>query len=186
MLTTIMGLLSVTISAGAMQEAILKVNPGLTRGQAAYYESMIKRYAVRYDLDPKLLAAVIATESRFKEDAKGPIGEIGLMQLRPQFHATYVEDINDRVSYLFDVDNNIAIGAKYLSGLKTVFVAIYSDYRFVEHYNRGPNCNPKKFPYYGKVMQFYRVFNGGDIEESRKLVQRNKTKSRANRQIAGT
>ena len=39
--------------------------------------------ATKHEMDPFFVMAVIAGESSFNPDARGPVGEIGLMQLRP-------------------------------------------------------------------------------------------------------
>lgn len=46
------------------------------------YDHHIKTAAVKYDVDPALVKALVWRESRFKEDARGGAGEIGLMQIR--------------------------------------------------------------------------------------------------------
>lgn len=103
-----------------------------------------------YHVDRKLLAAVIAVESRFDNSVVGGLGELGYMQLRPEFHGTAID--NSTV--------NILKGAQYLSGLKRVFYPTYKDFRWLEHYNQGPHKKPKKFPYTKKVLAYYRQFGG--------------------------
>jgi soluble lytic murein transglycosylase-like protein len=151
--------------SGGMEATIRKINPQLDQTEAYQYSILIKRYAKQYGIDPRLAASVIAVESRFKNTAKGQVGEIGLMQLNPRFHGIYIQNTEERDEYLFDIDNNIAIGLKYLSSLKGVFETVYGNTRWVEHYNRGPNRKPRKFSYYYKVMQYYEMF-GGDLAKT--------------------
>jgi Transglycosylase SLT domain len=47
------------------------------------YDGMIGRVAERHRIDPLLLHAVIAQESRYRERAVSPVGARGLMQLMP-------------------------------------------------------------------------------------------------------
>ncbi len=47
------------------------------------YESLVRSTATTYDLDPALLAALIASESGFDAEAVSPAGAIGLMQILP-------------------------------------------------------------------------------------------------------
>ena len=47
------------------------------------YEELIVKYAEEKDLEPELVCAIIATESRFNPEAKSSKGAIGLMQLMP-------------------------------------------------------------------------------------------------------
>jgi soluble lytic murein transglycosylase len=46
------------------------------------FDDAIRAAAHRYDLDPGLIKAVIWHESRFDPDARGRVGELGLMQVR--------------------------------------------------------------------------------------------------------
>lgn len=89
-------------------------------------------------LDPLLLLAVIEQESRFRADAVGAVGEIGLMQIRPKT-AEWIMSKHGLVfkgkDSLFDPLENIKIGVLYLTWLHRKFgtpeVAISA-------YNMGP------------------------------------------------
>jgi soluble lytic murein transglycosylase-like protein len=88
-----------------------------------------KRYRVSYDatrpfvsaafheggrigVDPLLIVAVIAVESRFNPIAQSDGGALGLMQVIPRYHADKL-DVADRDSVL-DPPKNIELGAKVL------------------------------------------------------------------------
>ena len=47
------------------------------------YKDLIKKYALKFGIDPNLVAATIWTESRFDPYAVSPAGARGLMQLLP-------------------------------------------------------------------------------------------------------
>jgi len=74
-------------------------------------ETSIRETAVRHQLDPDLLASVIAVESRFDARAVSPKNARGLMQLMP---AT-----SERlgVADAFDARQNLEGGARYLREL---------------------------------------------------------------------
>ena len=87
------------------------------RGTESRFDPQILNAARQYDIDPALVKAVIWQESRFKPDAVGTVGEIGLMQIRPLTAQEWRTD-NKIASFpdnhLFDPQTNIFIGAWYL------------------------------------------------------------------------
>lgn len=135
-----------------LKDVIKFVNPSVQQHQAEIYAYTIVKYGKRYGINPHLIAAIISVESRFNPWAIGSIGEIGLMQLRPEFHGPKQS--------LFNIDNNIHTGVRYLSKIKKYHKKKYPDYKWVELYNRGPSSRPKKFIYTRKVMRYVRVFQG--------------------------
>lgn len=57
---------------------------------------MIMLQAVGAGFDPLLAASIAKTESNFNPDAIGPVGEVGLFQLRPEyFKAFTVKELKD-------------------------------------------------------------------------------------------
>jgi soluble lytic murein transglycosylase-like protein len=76
--------------------------------------------------------AVIDVESGGDPNAKGGVGEIGLMQLRPEFHAP-----GGDASRLYDPETNIRIGTAYLDKLWNTYWRI--DYMLAA-YNMGPTA----------------------------------------------
>ncbi|SFJ64845.1 Soluble lytic murein transglycosylase [Sphingomonas sp. NFR04] len=67
-------------AAVASDDAILAMRP---LSYATRYDAMIQRVAARRRVDPLLLHAVIDQESRYRADARSPVGAHGLMQLMP-------------------------------------------------------------------------------------------------------
>jgi soluble lytic murein transglycosylase len=122
--------------------------------------------ANKHALDPFFVMAVIAGESSFNPEAKGPVGEIGLMQLRPETGKWMAKKIKtkwrgDRT--LRDPVANIVLGAAYLSWLREKFEG--HGQLYLAAYNMGPKnvksalarkIRPKDYPIH--VMKRYLAF----------------------------
>jgi len=70
------------------------------------------REGQRHGLDPMLILAVIAVESRFNPIAESEQGAVGLMQVVPRFHMDKIESLGAASMLL--PEPNIAIGARIL------------------------------------------------------------------------
>lgn len=79
------------------------------------FDSIIKEKAYKYQVDPKLVKAIIKVESNFNPKAISPKGAMGLMQL---IHATAKEmEVEDT----FNPQENIEGGVKYFKYLLEEF-----------------------------------------------------------------
>lgn len=118
--------------------------------------SLIKEAAARYQVDPRLVAAVAQTESGGNQEAVSPAGAIGVMQLMPETAAGL--GVNP-----YDKQQNIEGGVKYLRQMMDTFggdvqkaVAAYNagpqavrDYNGIPPYRETQN-------YVNKVLDIYR------------------------------
>lgn len=75
------------------------------------YDDIIAEAAALYGLDPRMIKAVMQTESSFNAMAVSPVGAIGLMQLMPAVAEEY------GATDPLDPRQNIMAGAKYLRRL---------------------------------------------------------------------
>lgn len=82
---------------------------------AVPFGDLIHEKAQKYDVDPALVAAVMETESRFKSGARSQVGAKGLMQLMPRTGRWM------GASNLYDPEQNVEAGTKYLSYLNQRF-----------------------------------------------------------------
>ena len=71
------------------------------------------RAAREVGLDPLLVLAVIAVESRFNPVAESVMGAKGLMQIIPRYHREKLADLGGDAAVL-DPESNIYVGAKIL------------------------------------------------------------------------
>lgn len=119
-------------AAPAAAAAPIGAPPGLTAAEAeidAVAAALARRYRVsgeatrtlvgtaygeghRIGLDPLLILAVVAVESRFNPIAQSDGGAVGLMQVIPRYHAAQFEA--GQGGSVLDPRINIALGAKVL------------------------------------------------------------------------
>lgn len=105
--------------------------------------------AIVQGVDPKLAVSIAYVESKFDVNAVGSRGEIGLFQLRPEFHNVYKTNVTGQ----------IIAGVNYLKRLEKKCTPKYSEAWFI-CFNIGPYRKniikePKKFVYYQKVIAYY-------------------------------
>ena len=82
------------------------------------HHALIEANAHRYGIDPGWVLGVIRQESAFIEDARSPVGAVGLMQLMPETGRRVARRLNIKIEgshSLYNVDNNIRLGTAYLS-----------------------------------------------------------------------
>jgi soluble lytic murein transglycosylase-like protein len=117
--------------------------PSLGRRIAAEkVEPLVALYSDRFQLDPKLVHAVIRAESGYNPRAVSAKGAMGLMQLMPQTaRELEVEDA-------FDPAANIAGGTRYLRRMLDRFEGS------VELALAGYNAGPEAVRQYGGVPPF--------------------------------
>lgn len=108
----------------------------------------VEQQARAYKMDPDIVLAVITVESNWNPYRKGKHGEIGLMQLLPEYFPT---------AKVGDVDGNIRLGVKHLAFVRAHCPARH-ELTWLTCYNNGVNRRPKHptlHPYYKKVMNAY-------------------------------
>lgn len=90
---------------------------GTEKRKLASYTSLFKKYGKTYQFDWKLLAAQAYQESRLDQTKESPRGALGLMQILPS--TAHNPPVNIRKIY--QPENNVHAGVKYLSYLRTRF-----------------------------------------------------------------
>lgn len=103
------------------------------------HRDVVTARAKAQGLDPAWVFAVARQESAFAPEARSPKGALGLMQLLPSTAEGVARRLKARTNSrdLFDVENNITLGAAYLHGLMESF----DDHAVLATaaYNAGPH-----------------------------------------------
>lgn len=123
---------------------------------AVPFGDLIHKKALKYDVDPALVAAVVETESSFRAGAHSPVGARGLMQLMPRT-GRWMGARN-----LDDPEQNVEAGTKYLKYLQRRFdgnlnkaIAAYNGGEGnVKRYNGVPPFR-ETLSYVSKVLSRY-------------------------------
>lgn len=117
--------------------------------KAQKYLQHVRKYAKQYNVSPSLVLGVIKSESSFNPHAVSGAPAYGLMQLVPTsggreaYRRAKNQDIAPSTGYLLDPENNIELGAAYLSvltyeQLDKVDDRTSRDYCVISAYNTGP------------------------------------------------
>lgn len=107
----------------------------------------IQKTAIEHDINPVLALAIAKVESGFNRHKIGDVGEVGVFQLRPEFHKVKIGDTR----------HNIKVAIKYMVYVKKRCYNRYGEAWFI-CYNTGPNRKhiikkPREFKYYKKVVE---------------------------------
>ena len=104
------------------------------------YWPLIRRYSNERQLDPYLVAALIAQESTFTADVKSAANAYGLMQLLPSTGRQYARALKlskrFSLSMLTTAETNIKMGTAYFADLVRQFGGAHYA---LATYNAGPN-----------------------------------------------
>ncbi|WP_342600446.1 lytic transglycosylase domain-containing protein [Psychrobacillus sp. FSL H8-0483] len=110
-------------------------NAPTTSSSLSNYDEIIKRASEAYNVPEKLISSVIKQESNFDPSATSTAGASGLMQLMPGT-AKYLG-----VKNIFDPEQNIMGGAKYLRQMLNLFDGNMET--ALAAYNAGPGAVKK-------------------------------------------
>lgn len=116
---------------------------------------LVDRYSARHGLDPKLVEAVIETESDSNPRALSRKGAMGLMQLMPATARDFA------VSDPWDPEQNVRAGTAYLARLLDRFgrldlaLAAYNAGPEVVERHRGVPPYPETRAYVARVLRLY-------------------------------
>ena len=121
----------------------------------------IETEAVEAGIDPDFAVALATVESSLNPNAIGALGEVGLFQLRPEFHTVKRGMVKENVK--------VALG--YLKSIRSQWEPKVGGAWFVM-FNCGPNNPPRAFRETPKSTRYYRkvMRELGKIKAQRYLV----------------
>ena len=99
------------------------------------YVEIIEKYSKEFNIEKELIYSIIKNESHFNKEAKSSKNAIGLMQILETTKNDIEKIIEKENLDLFDEEDNILVGTKYLSILKTKYGNIKLA---IAAYNAGP------------------------------------------------
>ena len=104
------------------------------------YWPQIRRYSAERNLDPYMMAALIAQESNFTADVRSSANAYGLMQLLPSTGRQYAKSLHlskrFSISMLTSADTNLKMGIAYFADLLHQFGG--GAHLALATYNAGP------------------------------------------------
>jgi soluble lytic murein transglycosylase len=156
---------------------------------------LIQKYAKAHDLDPFLIAALMAQESTFTPEIRSAANAIGLMQITPPTGRTLARQLGIRrfsASMLTQPETNVRMGTKYFKDMATKFGGVHyalagynaGPHRVVEWMAEAPGLPQDEFidniPFaetqnyvkriLGTAEDYRRLYGGGVLDPSARLV----------------
>lgn len=112
-----------------------KNNPKLTSMELLEIAQSVYQSSLEFDMDYKLILAVIKKESHFRIKAVSSKGAQGLMQVMPKTGQICAKELGLENYQLTDISTNIRLGTYYLKQLMDRYEDQHSA---LTAYNRGP------------------------------------------------
>ena len=148
-----------TIGRPSASGSCAKMTPSKLEARASLYLPIIKKYASLYDIDYRLIKAIISVESCFDSYAVSRVGAKGLMQLMPAT-ANQLGVYN-----IFNAKENIRGGIRYFSKMmvrfdqdtKLALAAYNAGPKAVEKYGGVPPYKETQH-YIKRVMKYYQKY----------------------------
>lgn len=157
--------------------------PDHVKKRARQYLDTILKYADKYKLDPRLVLAIMHTESYFNPVATSRIPAYGLMQIVPTsagrdaYKFVYGKDKLLKADYLYDPQNNIELGCAYLNIVRFKYLKGISEDQLaypcaIASYNGGIGTLCKALTGTKKISRLAGAVEGDDFDSLVKKLNR--------------
>ena len=130
--------------------------PGANQADSALIDNIVQQAAMRHDVDPNLVRAIIKVESNFNPHAVSRKGAMGLMQLMP----STAQSLN--VTNPYDPAQNVDAGVRHFKQLLDSYhgnvelsLAAYNAGSGAVHRSRGVPRYPETRNYVKKITGLY-------------------------------
>lgn len=116
--------IQITIPLSSSQQSVESV---VTEETPLPYSESVNKYADKFQVDKRLVYAIMEVESAFNPDARSVSNALGLMQIKQKAAGKDVYQLIDGLQKipsereLLEPDNNIRVGTAYLSLLKDLY-----------------------------------------------------------------
>jgi len=142
------------------KRAIAHLNPGLTAQEVGLIADSIISYSTKYGVDPYLVVAVIAAESRFNPNARSYKGAMGLGQLMPATAAAHNVDAYNPVANLHVAVRIISRNLKKYNGdINKALAAYNAGVGAVKRYDGVPPYRETR-EYLWRIYEYWCWLNG--------------------------
>lgn len=104
--------LKYTTKEAVFAEYIIKENPSVKKTEATKIALSATKWAAKFDIDPKMVIAIMKQESNFNRDAVSNAGALGLMQVMVQHHVDKLRQAKVVLSTpeMFGIETSIYLG----------------------------------------------------------------------------
>jgi soluble lytic murein transglycosylase len=137
-ITSYYGGLAAQRRSGPEVRTIASVTPRLYNEYPVQFRSQVIKHAIKNNIDPRFVLAIMKQESSFRPTAKSPAGARGLIQLVFDTAIKYKDEAgypNLKPDDLYIPETNVAIGSIYIRTIKDEFGGLYE--AIAASYNAG-------------------------------------------------
>jgi soluble lytic murein transglycosylase-like protein len=134
------------VKESAIYAYIRDKNNKISKTEAQTITNMISKWSSEYSIDPDLVTAMCAVESRFDKHSISNAGAQGLCQVIPKWHTDKLKDAKKDVGSpeVFSIETNVYLAARILKDCMGKFKLVSDALLCYNGSNANPNGYDKK------------------------------------------